>query len=378
MIPYGRQSITQSDIDAVAAVLQSDFLTQGPVVAEFEQALANHCGAGQVVVTSSATSALHLACMALGVGEGDWVWTSAMSFVASANCARYCGARVGFVDIDPASGNMSVPLLAEKLQQAAGEGLLPKVVIPVHFAGQSCEMAAIQQLAVEYGFRIIEDASHALGGRYDEQPVGNCRYSDIAVFSFHPVKMITTGEGGCLCTNDSVLAAKARCLLTHGITKDPQSFLGERREPWYYEQQALGYNYRMTDLQAALGLSQLQRLAGWVTQRNALMAGYYERTTELPVNWLTIADGTLCSFHLAVIKVAPEHRQGLFEFMRAHQVGVQVHYIPIYQQPFYAADHAALPNTDAFYQQVLSLPLYPTLTAQQQDYVVSLLQAFLQ
>ena len=375
-INYGKQNVSEDDIQAVAEVLRSDFLTQGPEVSAFEQALAEQVQASYVTVTNSATSALHVACLALGVAPGDWVWTSAMSFVASANCAIYCGAEVDFIDIDSTTGNLSVDALEEKLRVASVNGTLPKVLIAVHFAGQSCDMAEIHKLAQEYGFLIIEDASHALGGQYQGKPVGCCEFSDIAVFSFHPVKMITTGEGGCLCTNDAEFAKFIRQYVSHGITKEPDDFINTHSEPWYYEQQRLGYNYRMTDIQAALGRSQLKNLAGWVVDRNSLMDRYYKKTQEFPLQWLQIKEGVLCSFHLAVIKVAAGKRLALYQFLRKHGIGVQVHYIPIYQQPFYAKNAVALEQTDAFYQQVLSLPLYPGLAREVQDRVIHLLKAF--
>ncbi|MEJ2045368.1 MAG: UDP-4-amino-4,6-dideoxy-N-acetyl-beta-L-altrosamine transaminase [Reinekea sp.] len=378
MIPYSQQWINEDDRQALVDVLHSDYLTQGPKIAQFETALAKAVEVPCVRLTSSATSALHVACLALGVGPGDRVWTSAMSFVASANCAVYCGADIEFVDIDEATGNMSSNALSGQLETAAVEGRLPSVVIPVHFAGQSCDMQAIDKLANQYSFKVIEDASHALGGQYQNRPVGRCDYSDITVFSFHPVKMITTGEGGCLCVQDAALDKRIQKLISHGITKDPNEFVTSMREPWAYEQQMLGFNYRMTDMQAALGLSQLERLNRWVEKRNQMMARYRRLTVDLPIRWLNIADNVLCSFHLAVIKVAAEQRLALFEFLRQHQVGVQVHYIPIYKQPFYRDSHKALPNTEHFYQQIISLPLFPKMSVEQQDRVVALLQEFFQ
>jgi len=303
-IPYGRQDVTPSDIAAVAEVLASDWLTQGPVVPRFEQALAESCGAAHAVAVNSATSALHLACLALGLGPGDWLWTSPITFLASANCGRYCGAQVDFVDIDPRSYNLSVEALARKLKQARAAKRLPKVVIPVHLAGQSCDMAAIRALGREYGFRIVEDASHAVGGRYQGRPVGDCRYSDIAVFSFHPVKIITSAEGGMAVTNDVQLAERMALLRSHGMTRDTARMTRAADGPWYYEQVDLGFNYRMTDVQAALGLSQLARLHDYVARRHALAARYDARLAGLPLTTPWQHPDTHSGLHLYIIRVA--------------------------------------------------------------------------
>lgn len=378
MIPYGCQTIDEEDIAAVREVLLSDFLTQGPLVREFEKKVAQHVGANAAVMTNSATSSLHIACLALGVSEGDIVWTTPISFVASANCALYCRATVDFVDIDERTGNISVNALEEKLLQAKQNNCLPKVVIPVHFAGAPCEMDKIADLAKEFDFKVIEDASHALGASYKGKLVGSSVYSDITVFSFHPVKMITTGEGGCLCTNDKHLEITIRKLVSHGITKDPADMHRADPEPWWYEQQMLGFNYRMTEIQAALGISQLKKLNGWVAKRNQLIQEYQSKTEGLPVDWLNVPDDSLCSYHLAVIKVDGESRKALFDFLRSHNIGCQVHYIPIYQQPFYHHMGNHWPHAEKFYRQVISLPLYPRLTGDQQDYVVQILWEFFQ
>ena len=320
MIPYGRQDISQSDIDAVVAVLRSELLTQGPTVPAFECAVADYCGAQHAVAVNSATSALHIACLALGVGQGDVVWTSPITFVASANCALYCGAQIDFVDIDPNTYNLSTAKLAEKLKEAKIAGNLPKVVIPVHLCGQPCDMAGIYALRKEYGFKIIEDASHAIGGRYKDEPIGNCRYSDITVFSFHPVKIITTGEGGMGVTNDSALAQRMALLRSHGITRDATEMTHESDGPWYYQQIELGYNYRMTDIQAALGLSQMQRLTEFVNRRHVIAKRYDQKLATLPIVSPWQNASCYSGLHLYVIRlklgaISKTHRE-VFELMR--------------------------------------------------------------
>ena len=298
-IPYGRQDITQADIDAVVAVLQSDFLTQGPMVPKFEQAVSSYCDAKHALAVNSATSALHIACLALELGQGDWLWTSPVTFVASANCALYCGAQVDFVDIDPRTYNLCPQALERKLIAAELEGRLPKVVVPVHLCGQPCDMQAIHALAQQYGFKIIEDASHAIGGKYKNEPIGNCRYSDITVFSFHPVKIITTAEGGMALTNSADLANKMALFRSHGITRDPAQMTHEADGPWYYQQIELGYNYRMTELQAALGVSQMERLDAYVTRRHQLARRYDELLANLPVTtpWPSATDSKSSKMH---------------------------------------------------------------------------------
>jgi UDP-4-amino-4,6-dideoxy-N-acetyl-beta-L-altrosamine transaminase len=377
MIPYGRQDISDADILAVTAVLRSDFLTQGPVVPAFEAAVATACGASFGVATNSATSALHLACLALGVGPGDLVWTSPITFVASANCARYCGADVDFVDIDPRTYNMSPDHFAEKLAAAAQAGRLPTVVIPVHMTGQPCDMAAIADLARQYGVRIIEDASHAIGGRYRGEPIGNGRYSDITVFSFHPVKVITTAEGGVAVTNDERLARTMASYRSHGISRDPAEMAAPPEGPWYYEQTRLGFNYRLTDVQAALGLSQLQRLDDYVATRHRRAARYDTRLAGLPVTVPFQHPDSYSGYHLYVVRLAldriPHSRREVFDRMRATGIGVNVHYIPVYRQPYYRALGFApgyCPEAEAYYQDAISLPLFATLTEDDVDTVV--------
>lgn len=383
MIPYGRQDITQTDIDAVVAVLQSDFLTQGPVVPRFERLVADHVGASHAVAMNSATSALHLACLALGLGPGDRLWTSPITFVASANCALYCGATVDFVDIDPDTYNLSVPALAEKLAQAEAAGTLPKIVVPVHLCGQSCDMAAIGALAERYGFKVIEDASHAIGGKYRGDYVGGCRYSDITIFSFHPVKIVTTAEGGMALTNDPVLAEKLALLRSHGITRDPARMDGVSEGDWYYQQIELGFNYRMTELQAALGVSQMTRLDPYVARRHAIAERYDALLADLPVTTPLRAPDAYSAFHLYVIRLARSGemtRAAIFARLRAAGVGVNVHYIPVHTQPFYRALGFAIgdyPQAEHYYAQAISLPMYPMLSEQQQDMVVATLRQVL-
>lgn len=374
-LPYGRQSITDADIAAVVAVLQSPFLTQGPAVPAFEEAVASYVGARYGVAVNSATSALHIACLALGLGPGDCLWTSPITFVASANCARYCGADIDFVDIEPSTGLMSVAALAGKLEQAEQEGRLPKVVVPVHLAGSSCNMAAIAELAQRYGFAVLEDASHAIGGHYGGEPVGNCRYSAITVFSFHPVKIITTGEGGLATTNDAVLAQRMSDLRSHGIVRDAGRFEQPPAGPWAYEQQTLGFNYRMTDIQAALGLSQLQRLDEIVSERNRQLEYYRELFVGLPVKLLEVPEGVLSSVHLAVIRLqqmtAEKHRQ-VFEGLRAAGIGVQLHYSPVHLQPYYRRlgfREGDFGMAEAYALRAISLPLFPGLNPHDQQRV---------
>ncbi len=381
IIPYGRQDISEADIQAVVDVLHSDFLTQGPTVPAFEKAVARYSHSKYAVAVNSATSALHIACLALGVGPGDWVWTSPITFVASANCALYCGARVDCVDIDRGTYNMSVESLAEKLAQAEKSGCLPKVVMPVHLCGQPCDMSRIHALSQRYGFKIIEDASHAIGGKYRGEPIGNCRYSNITVFSFHPVKIITTGEGGMALTNDENLARRLQLLRSHGITRDADEMTHTPDGPWYYQQIALGYNYRMTDLQAALGLSQMQRLDEFVAKRHALANRYNKLLTDLPVvaPWQHL-DG-YSALHLYVIRlklgeVAKTHRE-IFEALRVAGIGVNLHYIPVYSHPYYAdlGFKAGLcPEAEQYYLDAISLPMYPMLTETEQDQVVAALR----
>jgi UDP-4-amino-4,6-dideoxy-N-acetyl-beta-L-altrosamine transaminase len=367
-LPYGRQTITEADIAAVVAVLRSPFLTQGPAVPAFEQALARSVGARHAIAVNSATSALHLACLALGLGPGDRLWTTPITFVASANCGRYCGADVDFVDIDAATGLMSVEVLDRKLRHAANAGCLPRVLVPVHLCGTSCAMEPIAALAQQYGVAVLEDASHAIGGTYQNRPVGDCCYSAITVFSFHPVKIITTGEGGLATSNDPVLAQRMVDLRSHGIVRDVDRFEQPVAGPWGYEQQKLGFNYRITDIQAGLGLSQLQRLDEIVAERNRQLQRYRELLANLPVQPLEVPDDVLSSVHLGVIRLrqatANQHRE-VFQMLRGDGIGVQLHYSPVHLQPYYRAlgfAEGQFPEAEAYATSAISLPLFPGLT----------------
>ncbi|MFC3031818.1 UDP-4-amino-4,6-dideoxy-N-acetyl-beta-L-altrosamine transaminase [Pseudoalteromonas fenneropenaei] len=375
MKSYGKQAIDQSDIDAVVAVLKSDFLTQGPAITAFQTAIATKTTSRYAIAAANATACLHIACLALGVSENDIVWTSPISFVASANCALYCGADIDFVDIDLDTGLMSLAALERKLEVAKQLQKLPKVVIPVHLCGQSCDMAAIYQLAQEYGFKIIEDASHAIGGTYQNMPIGNCKYSDICVFSFHPVKIITTGEGGVATTNSPQLAKKMQQFVSHGITREPELLQNPSHGPWYYEQLALGFNYRMTDIQAALGLSQLDKLDQFVAIRNNLAALYQNKLAELNVTMLTVKQYGLSSYHLLVVLLDnAEQRLRMYHALQQAGIGVNVHYIPIYLQPYYQAKGflaGYCPNAENYYSKALTLPLHPQLSEQDIETIVS-------
>ena len=385
ILPYGRQDINQCDIDAVIDVLLSDFLTQGPTVPAFEKAVADYCVTQYAVAVNSATSALHIACLALGVSKGDIVWTTPITFVASANCALYCGAKVDFVDIDPDTFNLSVERLAEKLAEAEQSGSLPKVVIPVHLCGQSCDMTGIYALGQKYGFKIIEDASHAIGGHYKGDPIGNCRYSDITVFSFHPVKIITTGEGGMALTNDEQLAKRMRLLRSHGITSDAADMHSKPSEElWNYQQIVLGFNYRMTDMQAALGLSQMQRLDEFVAIRHSIASRYGTKLSELPVVTPWQHSDSYSAMHLYVIRlkldeIKKTHRQ-VYEALREAGILVNLHYIPVYRQPYYekmgfSAGHC--PNAERYFSEIISIPMFPRMTEDDQERVIDVLRVVL-
>ncbi|MFN6971515.1 MAG: UDP-4-amino-4,6-dideoxy-N-acetyl-beta-L-altrosamine transaminase [Rheinheimera sp.] len=382
MIPYGRQNIDETDIAAVLEVLQSDFLTQGPKVPEFEQAVRQYCNVNYAIALNSATSALHVACLALGVQQGDFVWTSPISFVASANCALYCGASIDFVDVDADTGLISVTALEAKLQQAAAAQKLPKVLIPVHLAGHSCDMAAIAALCQRYQIKIIEDASHAIGATYQGLPVGHCQFSDICVFSFHPVKIITTAEGGMALTQDPVLAAQMQLNRSHGITRDPQEMTEPSHGPWYYQQIALGLNYRLTELQAALGLSQMQRLPQFLAARRQAVARYQPLLQHLPLQLPAPAQLGVSAWHLYIIRLDDaDLRLRVFEMLRAAGIGVNVHYIPIHTQPYYQQlgfQWGDFPGAENFYSRIISLPMYADLTESMQQQVAMALSTALQ
>ncbi|CAK2707700.1 Spore coat protein [Vibrio crassostreae] len=377
MIPYGKQDISQQDIDNVVDVLKSDFLTQGPQVPAFEKALTEHTGAQYALAVNSATSALHIACLALGLGEGDWLWTTPVTFVASANCGLYCGAKVDFVDINSATYNMCPKKLEQKLITAKATGTLPKVVVPVHLCGQPCDMESIAKLAKEYGFKVIEDASHAIGGQYHEQPIGNCKYSDITVFSFHPVKIVTTAEGGAALTNQKELADKMALLRSHGITRDPEMMTEASHGGWYYQQVDLGFNYRMTELQAALGVTQMQRLDEFVAARHMLSKRYNQMLSELPLVLPYQLENTYSGLHLFVIRlkldeISLTHKQ-VFDALRENGIGVNLHYIPVHTQPYYQAmgySEGNFPESERYYQEAISLPMFHGMTEEQQNTVV--------
>jgi UDP-4-amino-4,6-dideoxy-N-acetyl-beta-L-altrosamine transaminase len=381
LIPYGRQSISQQDIDAVVEVLRSDWLTQGPAIPRFERTVAEYCGVKYAVAVSNATAALHIACLAADLRDGDSLWTSTNTFVASANCALYCNASVDFVDIDPQTYNLSVDALEQKLTVAEKQGKLPKAIVPVHFSGQSCEMDRIAALAQRYGFCVIEDASHAIGANYQGKPVGSCQFSDMAVFSFHPVKIITTGEGGIVLTNREDLYEKLIRLRSHGITRNPDLMEGESHGLWYYQQLELGLNYRMTDIQAALGASQMQRLDEFVERRLFLARRYNGLLKDLPISLPWQHPDTASSWHLYVIrlqldKMSKTHRQ-VFEEMRQAGIGVNLHYIPVHTQPYYQKlgfNWGDYPQAEQYYREAISLPLYYGLTQEEQDQVVAVIE----
>tara|TARA_B110000208_G_scaffold188394_1_gene248005 strand:+ start:273 stop:1430 length:1158 start_codon:yes stop_codon:yes gene_type:complete len=385
MIPYGKQNINQADIDSVIDVLQSDFLTQGPQVPLFEKKVSDYCDSKFGVAVNSASSALHIACLALGLERGDWLWTSANTFIASSNCALHCGAQVDFVDIDPRTFNMSVECLAEKLVLAEKEGKLPKIVIPVHMCGQSCDMAGIHELSQKYGFKIIEDASHAIGGKYKNKAIGSCHYSDISVFSYHPVKIITTGEGGMALTNNPELADRMQRYRCHGITSDASRMQPRpAKEIWNYQQIDLGFNYRMTDIHAALGLSQMNRLDKFVAKRHAIASEYEELLSNLPVTTPWQHPDSYSAFHLYIIRLKLDQisktQRDVFSELYTAGIGVNLHYIPVYRQPYYEQlgfKAGYCPEAERYYAEILSLPLYFGLTKLQQDQVVNALMGIL-
>ena len=382
MIPYGKQWISDQDVESVVSVLRSDFLTQGPVVPRFESAFAKRVSAEFAVSTNSATSALHIACLALGVSDGDIVWTSPISFVASSNCAVYCGASIDFVDIDPYTYNMSVEALERKLHEAEINGTLPKVVIPVHLAGQSCDMKAIHKLSLKYGFSVIEDASHATGATYEDKPIGCCQYSDIAVFSFHPVKIMTSGEGGMAVTNSQQHMLSMVSLRSHGITRDANLMTIEPEGAWFYQQLELGFNYRMTDIHAALGLSQLERIDEFVKKRHDVANKYFEELKEDSIIMPFQHSKVYSSFHLFILKFTdskgPRSRNEVFNRLRESGVNVNLHYIPIYRHPYYSAmgfDYSCYPEAEKYYRQAVSVPMYPNLTVEEQKFVIEVIQS---
>ena len=377
MIPYGKQDIRQEDIDAVVEVLKSDFITQGPQIPKFEKAIAEKVLAKHAIAVNSATSALHIACLALDLNQGDYLWTTPLTFVASANCGRYCGAIVDFVDIDPRTFNICPSELSKKLLKAKQNKCLPKILIVTHLCGQPCNMERINSIAKEYSIRIIEDASHAIGGRYKDDYIGNCKYSDITVFSFHPVKIITTAEGGIAMTNSDLLASKMNLYRSHGITRDPELMSKDMDGPWYYQQIALGFNYRITDLQAALGYSQLSRLDEYVEKRHLLADRYDNLLKELPIRTPWRHEDSYSAFHLYVIRIDLNNtihsRKEIFEELRGMDVGVNLHYIPVHLHPYYAEmgfQYGDFPEAESYYSDAISIPIYPTLTEEDQNHVI--------
>lgn len=375
-IPYGRQNIDKEDIQAVIEVLKSDFLTQGPTIELFEKTIVDYCGVHYATAVNSATSALHLGCLALGLGPEDLVWTSPISFVASANCALYCGAKIDFVDIDYNTNNMSVSALKDKLESAEKVGALPSLVIVVHMGGLSCDMKAIWGLSEKYGFKVIEDASHAIGAKYLDQMVGCCQFSDLTIFSFHPVKIVTTGEGGAAVTNNYELDRKLKLLRSHGVTRDPNQMVSCPDGDWYYQQIELGYNYRMTDIQSALGVSQMKRLNDFVETRNKLADNYHNHLSSLELDLPLSCEQKRSSYHLYIIKLREscnQSRQTVFDYLRFNHVGVNVHYIPIHLHPYYlnlGFKRGYLPEAERYYEQALSIPLHPNLSNEEQSYVI--------
>ncbi len=383
-IPYGKQDITKDDLETVIKALKSDFITQGPTVGEFEKAVKEKCSAKYAFATNSATSALHIACLALNLGKGDILWTTPNTFVASANCAIYCGASVDFVDIDPDSFNMCPNLLEEKLIEAKKNNSLPKIVIPVHFAGNPCDLKEIYELSRKYGFKIIEDASHAIGSSYKGSKIGSSKYSDITIFSFHPVKIITTGEGGMALTNDKNLARNLELFRTHGITRKSNEIIGENEGPWFYQQKVLGLNYRITDFQAALGISQHKRLKDYLKKRNNLADSYKTKLEHLPLKFQHVKSDRFSAYHLFVINLENKdnikERKKIFSYLRKSGIGVNVHYIPVHFHPFYEQlgfSRGQFPISESYYKSAISLPLFPGLTEEEQDYVVEKLSKIL-
>ena len=380
MIPYSRQNISEEDITAITDVLKSDYLTQGPKTPEFEKIVSEYCGVKYGCAVNSATSGLHIACLALGVGKGDIVWTSPISFVASSNCALYCGATVDFVDIDSLSNNMSVISLEEKLILAKKKGNLPKVVIPVHLSGKSCDMERIHDLGREYDFKIIEDASHAIGASYKNQKVGSCSYSDITVFSFHPVKIITTCEGGMCMTNDGDLYNLLLRYRSHGITRHSEEMKNKPDGLWYYEQLNLGYNYRLNDLQSVLGISQMQKLDSFVKERNIIATSYNGLFSRSQIDLPKIKSENYSSWHLYIIRINSNNnglnRNFVFEKLRNNGVYVNVHYIPIYRHPYYQKMNFKLkdyPEAEKYYKEAISIPIFPGMTSEQQEKIISII-----
>ncbi len=379
-INYGRQTVDESDIKAVLDTLTSDYLTQGPQVSLFEQSITKTCSSQHAIAFNSATSALHCACLALDLKPGDTLWTTPITFVASANCARYCGAEVDFVDIDPDTYNLCPSALLKKIQEAEKKGALPKIIVVVHLCGQPCDMKKISKIATAYNIKVIEDASHALGARYQNHPIGDCKYSDITIFSFHPVKIITSAEGGMATTNQIELAKKMRLAASHGITRSSEEMIGKHEEPWFYEQISLGYNYRMSDIHAALGNSQLKRLSSFINERQRIADTYNTELSTLPIKLPLIEPDCLSAYHLYVIRVDKQTRMALYEHLKNNGVLTNVHYIPVHLQPYYKKlgfKKGDYPNAEKYYEEALTLPIYPSLTKEQLNTVIQLIKQVL-
>ncbi len=375
MIPYSRQSINENDINEVIKVLKSEMITQGPIVEKFEKTICSYTSSNYSVLTNSATSALHISCLALGLSKGDILWTSPNSYVASANVGLLCNAKVDFVDIDPENYNMCPTALSIKLKNAEKLGQLPKIVMPVHFAGQSCDMIKIKKLSEKYGFKIIEDASHAIGGSYNNTKIGSCRFSDITVFSFHPVKIITTAEGGCAITNNEEIFEKLKLLSSHGVTRNPKFMAEKNSDKWVYDQISIGFNYRMSDMNAALGLSQLLRIDCFLKKRNKIAKKYFQQLKNIDLKLPKQEDYNLSAFHLFPIQV--KNRKRIYELFHQNDIKVNVHYRPIHTQPFWQKrgfKSGLFPNSEFYYSQAISLPIFYDLNDELQDNVIKILQ----
>jgi len=381
MIPYNRQYLFPKDIKNVNKVLRSDYLTQGKEAPKFEKKISNFCKSKYTLVVNSATSALHLTCLAFGLKKKDYLWTVPITFVASSNCALYCGAKIDLVDIDKNTLNIDINCLEKKLRIAKKRKKLPKILIPVHFAGNPCDLKKLSQLAKKYRFKIIEDASHALGSRYMNKNIGNNSFTDATVFSFHPVKSITSGEGGAVVCRDKKIYQKIKMLREHGIVKERKFFnIKKKDQPWYYEQQLLGYNYRMSDISAALGNSQLSSLKLFVKKRNEIAKIYEKKLNKKFISFQKIEKNSFSSRHLFIIKIAKKFHDKMFNYLRKKNIYVQIHYIPIYKHPYYKKnfnfDAKNFPNSEKYYSEAISIPIFFDLSIKKQFYVIKLINSF--